>query len=433
MRKGVGPVEDARAVVVGRLRARRDELVREIFARVSGDAFESAGTDDLEYMEGLRATVATTVDYSLQGIEHGEEWAGPIPVLALEQARRAARVGVSLDTVLRRYVLGSSLLEGLVMEEADHRDLPGVRGALRAQASVLDRLLRAITAEYGKGLARAGRSPEQRRYEQVRGLLDGGAGEDAGLDYDLGGWHLGVIATGAGAAPAVRSLAGGVDRRLLSVAQGEQSVWAWLGGRDRFAFVDVERVLAGTAAGAVGVGLAAVAGEGAMFALGEPARGLAGWRLTHRQAQAALLVALRRNAIPPAGIPRNAIPPTQVTFTRYADVALLATALKDVTLARALVEIYIEPLEDSRGGGRVLRETLRAYFTAERNATSAAAALGVVRNTVDNRLRTIEERLGRALHPCPAELEVALELAELDPAPVPTRPSETSSAGEIIA
>jgi DNA-binding PucR family transcriptional regulator len=148
-----------------------------------------------------------------------------------------------------------------------------------------------------------------------------------------------------------------------------------------------------------------------------PARGLEGWRLTHRQAQAALVVALRRSASGAA--------------TRYADVAVLASALKDEALARALVEIYIAPLEDSRGGGPVLCETLRVYMASERNVSSAAAALGVVRKTVDTRLRAIEKRLGRTLHPCPAELEVALLLDELNPAPAPG-PRDISTTGEIF-
>jgi len=154
-------------------------------------------------------------------------------------------------------------------------------------------------------------------------------------------------------------------------------------------------------------------GQGVLLAIGEPARGLAGWRQTHRQAQAALVVALRRN-----GIPRNGIPHTQgVTFTRYADVALLATALKDEALAKALIDIYLAPLEDSRGSGPVLRQTLRAYLAAERSVSSAAVALGVVRKTVESRLRAIEEKLGRTLHPCPAELEVALLLDEISSEP----------------
>jgi DNA-binding PucR family transcriptional regulator len=122
-----------------------------------------------------------------------------------------------------------------------------------------------------------------------------------------------------------------------------------------------------------------------------------GWRLTHQQAQAARVVALRR----PQGV------------TRYTDVALLASALRDQNLTGALIDAYITPLANARDGGKGLYETLRAYIAAERNISSAAAALGVARNTVDNRLRTIEDRLGRTLHPCPAELEVALQLQEL--------------------
>jgi hypothetical protein len=40
----------------------------------------------------------------------------------------------------------------------------------------------------------------------------------------------------------------------------------------------------------------------------------------------------------------------------------------------------------------------RAYFDAERNISSTAAALGVDRRTVRNRLRVIEELLGRPPH-----------------------------------
>jgi DNA-binding PucR family transcriptional regulator len=207
------------------------------------------------------------------------------------------------------------------------------------------------------------------------------------------------------------------------VAQDKQSVWAWLGGRERFVVGEIERaVLAAITREEAGQGEEAgqseqagqsrKQGQGVLFAIGEPAGGLAGWRLTHRQAQAALTVALRRN-----GISRNGTPAQGVTFTRYADVALLAGVLKDEALAKALIEIYLSPLEDSRGSGPVLRQTLRAYLDAERSVSSAAIALGVVRKTVESRLHTIEERLGRTLHPCPAELEVALLLDELSSEP----------------
>jgi hypothetical protein len=410
MRRSVGSVEAVRAGVVARLRARRGELIETIFRQVQAGAFAGAGDGDAEYLAGLRAAVAAAVEYSWRGIERGAERAGPIPAAAVEQARRAARTGVSLDTVLRRYVVGNALLEQVVLVEADRGERGVLRAALRAQASVLDRLLAAVTVEYGDELARAGHSPEQRRVEDVKGLLDGGDSEHSELDYDLRGWHLGAIALGAGAGDVVRELAAAVDRRLLSVTQGEQSVWAWLGGRERLPPGEIERAITGMD------GMRSHPPDGVVLALGEPGDGVEGWRVTHRQAQAALLVALRRRE--PSGV------------TRYGEVALLAFALKDEALAASLVEIYIAPLADSRNGGPVLRQTLRAYLAAECNVSSAAAALGVVRKTVEGRLRTIETRLDRTLHPCPAELEVALELDELG---VTSRPPEISTVGEITS
>jgi sugar diacid utilization regulator len=207
------------------------------------------------------------------------------------------------------------------------------------------------------------------------------------LGYDLAGEHLGVIATGAGAEEVLRDLARRLDRRLLSLPRGEGIVWAWLGGRRALRIGDFVDALA-----------AADAPVGVCVAAGEPAHGLAGWRLTYRQAQAALLVASRE--------PRP--------LTCYGEVALLASVLKDVVLGRSLVEIYLTPLADAGSDGRVLRRTLHAYFVAERNASSAAAALGVARKTVESRLHTIEARLGYPLRTCPPELEVALRLDELN-------------------
>jgi hypothetical protein len=390
--------------LVARLRARQEEIVQTIFARVRGDAFPAVGVDDAEYVVGLGAAVVAAVEYVLTGIERGAEGVGPIPAAVSEQARRAARVGVSLDTVLRRYVVGHALLEEVIMEEPARGERDWIhstqREALRAQASVLDRLLVAITGEYGDELKRAGRSPEQRHAERVRRLLAGDMIErsEFDYDYDLDAWHLGAIVVGRQAARAVRVLAAGVGRRCLNVAQGEQSAWAWFGGRDRFEFEDFERVLADV----VGIG----SHPPVVFALGEPARGLQGWRLTHRQAQAALVVALRRR--------ESRGGPESIPFTRYADVALLASALKDDALARALLDTYLTPLDDHRGSGPVLRETLRVYLAAECQASSAAVQLDVARSTVAKRLRTIEDKLGRTLHPCPAELEVALLLDELN-------------------
>jgi DNA-binding PucR family transcriptional regulator len=97
-------------------------------------------------------------------------------------------------------------------------------------------------------------------------------------------------------------------------------------------------------------------------------------------------------------------------------VILLAAVLRDEPLAESLRETYLTPL-DEHGDSGLLRETLRAYFAAGFNAATAAAALGVDRHTVQRRLRKVEEALGRLLHTCHAEVEVALSLEELDSEP----------------
>jgi hypothetical protein len=386
-------------IVVLRLRARQAEIEDAIFTRVRDAVPDPVGLADAEYVAGLRATVGAVVDYGLEGIERGESGREPIPSVALAQAHRAARNGVSLETVLLRYTAGYTLLGDFVIEEFERSDCLARSGALRhllkVQAALLEGLTSAIAGEYSYERERVGRSPEQRRSELVRKLLSGAPVETAAFDYDFTAWHLGVIATGAGAVRALRNLQVGLQCELMSVACGEQSVWGWLGGGRRPQSADIERLhTAGSEF--VGVSLAA----------GEPARGIEGWRLTHRQAQAALLVALRRR--------ESRGGRESIALTRYADVPLLAAALKDEMLSRVLIDVYLSPLDGSRDGGAVLRQTLNAYFAAERNASSAAAALGVVRSTVESRLRAVETRLGRTLHARLAELEVALCLLELD-------------------
>jgi hypothetical protein len=384
-------VERIGARLAERLRARRAEIEEAIFARFGDVGFDAAG-EDAEYVAGARAAVAEAVDYGLMGIEQGEEWLGSIPPAAVAQARRAARNGVSLERVLLRYNAGRTLLEDFVMQEAEHSDLASQRGALRhvlrTQGALLDHSTVSISHEYQAEIERAAHLPELRRTERVQRLLAGVPVDHSELGYDFDAEHLGMIAMGPGAQETVRALAARLGRQLLSVSRSEETVWAWLGGQASPAIGDVERLLSDREP------------AGVSLAIGVPGKGIEGWRLTHRQAQAAMLVFLQRPQ----------------TITRYADVALLAAVLKDRELAKSLVEVHLAPL-DSQKDGPVSRETLRAYFASGCNAATAAAALKVDRHTVERRLHTIETRLGRLLHTCHAELEVALRLEELGDTP----------------
>lgn len=342
---------------------------------------------DRTYAEGLRAAITAAVEYGLAVVEAGEERSPLPPPILLAQARLAARHGIGLDTVLRRYFAGHALLGDFLVAEAGRSGLreAELRQLLRVQAALFDRLVAAVSEEYAREAPRRTFSSERRRVERIERLLAGEMIEVSEFQYDFAGSHVAVITQGEGASEELVKLASAVDRRLLTIRREDGTLWAWLGGRSP---IDLDRLW----------GLLNHWPRVAPIAIGEPGEGLAGWRLSHRQAQAALPVAVRG-------------PEARV---RYLDVALLASMLQDDLLTTSLRMLYLEPLEAERDGGETLRQTLRAYFAANRNVSSAAARLGVSRQAVAKRLRACEEKLDRSLDLGGVEMEAALRLGDLD-------------------
>jgi hypothetical protein len=378
--------DEARTVVAARLRERLPEIQAAVGTRVYAiaDPHEVA---DPAYVEGLKVALAAAVEYRLAVLELGERRAPGVPEVLLAQARLDARDGVALDTVLRRYFAGNSHFGDFLVEEAEHAEVPSatVRGLLREQATLGDRLLATVSAEHAREAEIRPSTSAERRRELVKSLLAGELVDSSELGYDLDSQHLALMAKGDGAEGLMRELAASLDRRLLLVQREEEAKWAcWLGGRSPLGAAEALRALA------------AAAPNGVIVAVGEPAEGLAGWRFSHMQAKAALAIAERRCE----------------PVLRYADVAVVASILRDDLVADSLRRIYLEPLAQSRDNGKVARETLRAYFEAERNISSTAAALGVDRRTVRNRLRSIEGLLGRPLRGSMADLEIALRLED---------------------
>ncbi len=239
---------------------------------------------------------------------------------------------------------------------------------------------------HGRAVKRACSLPEQRRIEHVRILLAGGLVNTAELGYRLDSWHLGIVGAGMGVGQTVRAAVAGLDCEVLCVQHDEDSLWAWLGGQRKAVAGVIERLMARRWP------------AGVTLAIGEPREGVDGWRSTHREAQAALLVARLK--------PQNLI--------RCADVVLEAALLRDATLARTLKDVYLSPLDDLRIGGHVARETLRAHFATGHGMRAAAGRLGVDRRTVWHRLGKITAKLGWSPEERRAELEVALRLEALD-------------------
>jgi AcrR family transcriptional regulator len=162
--RGWAPRE-ARIALARRLRARRSEIDEAIFARISDQWFDQTGSDDPEYVAGLRAAGVAALDYILEGIEHSGGSLGRVPVATLEQARRAARTGVGLETVLRRYLAGYSVLASFVVEEAERAEqdrVPpthGLREMLANMSALVDRLITAVSRAYGEEIEGAGHAP----------------------------------------------------------------------------------------------------------------------------------------------------------------------------------------------------------------------------------------------------------------------------------
>lgn len=391
---GADSLGPARIKLARWLRSRDGEFQEAVFAHLRSVAPDAIADGDSQLALGLREMIAACVDCGLSSIEQGAPWLGPMPPAVAAQASRAACGGVSLTTALCRCVAGHTLAWSFVLEEVAHHDLPDEqRFALLLQASaVLGSLLACVQAEvagaHSSEIKRRAHSHEQRRAEIVHKLLAGESPDDserAELGYELDAWHLAVIATGADAEKAVRSLAAGLGRELLLIPHHAETVRAWLGGQRKLTITDIEQVLSAQDEADVSV------------VAGEPGRGLEGWRVTHAEAEGALLVARER--------PRR--------LTRYLDVALDATALQDEAFADSLIETYLSPLDDLRTGGEAARRTLRALFDAEHNVSSAAHPLKVHRSTVHRQRNEIEQRLGCRLHEHQAEIEVALRIEEL--------------------
>lgn len=362
-----------------RLRERRDEIEQALLTRVYAIS-HPIEVGDREYALGLRAAVTAALDYALESLGAGERHRPRLPPELLSQARAAARAGIDLDTVLRRYFAGYTLLTDCLVREARGGGGGDLVEPLRSQAELFDRLVTAIASVYTEEAGRRYESAEHRRAEMVRRLLEGELLDANDLGYPLEGWHLAIAATGLGVSKAIRGVAQASECRLLLVRPADELAWAWLGSRRPLEPDAVRR----------GISLP----TGTALSLGEPAGGPLGWRSSHRQAAAALPVAQRAGE----------------RTVRYTDVALVAAALRDEVLAHSLRDLYLAPLRGEPDGGEALRRTARAYFAAGRNVSAAAAALKVSRPTVNSRLRAIEELTGRSPERWAAQMETALAL-----------------------
>ena len=309
------------------------------------------------------------------------------PPIDAHAARTAARIG-DLPMLLNGYRIAHMVVwEGwlALIEASDAEDSVryellrlGSRFFFRYVAVLSDYVAESFQAE----LERSVRSGEQRRFQAVKDVLEDDLAPGDELDVNLEQHHLGLVVWGEDGPEAARGLATALGRPLLSVSPFESVWWGWLSGTQPLGLVAEAVVRAFEPPPGTGV------------AVGLEAFGEEGFRATHRQAQRARRVAQRSGP----------------SVVAYSDVAAEALLGDDAAEARAFVAHELRGIEDDSVTSRRIRETIAAYFAAEHNAASAAAALGVHQQTVANRLRAAEERLGHPVASRRFELEAALRL-----------------------
>jgi hypothetical protein len=171
---------------------------------------------------------------------------------------------------------------------------------------------------------------------------------------------------------------------LLVVDGPGDTVWGWLGASDAIGCDAVLELVAWQRV------------QGRRFAFGEPAAGMAGFRLSHEQAVDARAVALA----------------TGQPVVRYDDVALVALASRDRRLAAAFVARELGELAGSGSRLREPRETLRVYLENGHSVKTTQVLRGLNRSTVSRHLSRAQGALHHRIATRGPELLVALRLAD---------------------
>ena len=369
-----------------RLREDAEELEDYVFDRIRA-LEERSNPQRHRSLEGIRGLIKPLIEYACVVIEDGKEPCPAPPPAVIAHARSAAWGPLSTRILQQHYLNAYTVFKRYLRNESRHlqdHSEAALSRVLESTDIVFERLFAAVGEEHERTLKERGRSREAGRLERVEELLAGELVGASGLDYDFEATHMGIVGTGAELGAHVKRVARSFDGRLLLVQASPQKTWAWISTRRKSSTSELEEHL-----------LAGVPPP-ARISLGETASGLAGWRRTHREAAEALGAAYWLDR----------------TVVRYGKVQFLAAMLRNELLKASIEERYLSPLTSARARGGDLLRTLRAYFAANRNGRSAAAALKVSPQTVTNHLKRVEERLESPLPECGMGLEAALLLAD---------------------
>jgi PucR C-terminal helix-turn-helix domain/GGDEF-like domain len=376
--------------------------------------------DDQRVAGMLDASVAENITTVLHALRHGIDTATiEAPTSAIEYARRLAQRGVSAEELVRAYRLGQARFTRLFIEElmaqtgTDQIDGSTVVLGSDQISQYIDRVVGRVLAMYDHERASWLQNRSAVQASHVRSILKGEHVDvdrmQTTLGYRLRQHHLGLMLwtdrTGVDANP-LRAMAeltnrlastAGCSTDPLFVPCDDTSAWAWL------PTTPTQPPLAADLADVVAKDGAPVA-----VATGSPAKGVDGFRRTHRQAVAAQAVAL-------------AAGPDGARFTPFTDVAPIAMMCADLDSARAWIAETLGQLADATERNEGLRETARIFMRTGGSYAATADELFLHRNSVQYRVRQAEELRGRPFNDGRLDVELALLACHwLGPAILPT-------------
>lgn len=323
-----------------------------------------------------------------------------VPAEAIEYVRAFVHRGFDLELLLRVYHLGHRELWALSVELLEESGLGEEQKEVSAELfDYMDVLIQRVVAEYQSERERWIRSSHALRTQIVRNIVSGRpisvADASARLRYDLGGHHVAVVAwaeeesglDGDEGAPLryLRALAQRLERSSVVISIGRRAAYGWLAVHDD-ADPDLRDLCGDAERGPVSV------------AVGEPGRGLEGFRDSHFDA-----VAARRVAVI-AGM-------RQGSAVRWADIATVGLLSADLRHARRFTSQELGPLDADDDAAARLRATLVVYLQ-ENDRQHTAKRLGIHPNTVAYRLRQCQELLDHPIKDRRFELEAALRLRD---------------------
>ena len=360
--------------------------------------------DDTSVLTLLASSVHSNIGTCLQIMQHQIDLSAvQAPAASLEYARRRAQRGTPLTALLRAYRLGHTCFSDWLLRElarqADDGQLitAATLGMSRIVAGYVDQTSEEIVAAYTRERENWLRNRSTARAARIRDLLSGErinvSATEATLGYRLRQYHVGVVCWAGDAVANVDNITR-LEHAIGRIAENEAcsdpvflprdvaSAWAWLplGIRDTF--------------DAAGAGVDGVDGD-ICFAFGDAAKGVAGFRLTHRQAVAAQAVALAAGSAPPRA----------VAFGQVAPVAMM---LGSADLLRAWVRGTLAGLAADDEHHARLRETLLVFLQSGGSYKATAERLMLHKNTVQYRIRRAEQSLGRPVARDRHDVELAL-------------------------